>query len=403
MRPMKLLAAWAALAGAAIGSATVADAHGFGVEYAFHGGAGDGAGPRAAPTWFRGRLYGTTVSGGAHNLGTVYALDPTTGAEVVVHSFRGGRHGAGPFGRLVVVGGKLYGTTWNGGLSNCAGGCGTLFRVDPTTGAERVVYAFKGGANGYYPYSGLFRVGSVLYGTTPSGGAPCQFGGCGTVFSFDTTTETQAVIYAFKGGPADGGYPYAGVIEAGGLLFGTTVAGGLQNCTSGCGTVFRLDPATGVETTIYAFKGGDDGYQVHGGVTMVGGVLYGTTYTGGSPDCLDGCGTVFSVDPANGTKTAVHMFQGPDGQNPDGDLIEVNGAIYGATSYGGRKNGTVYSLDPATGAETVLHTFRGGADGATPGAGVVYSGHSLFGTTSQGGDSANCAGGGCGTVFSLKP
>jgi hypothetical protein len=45
------------------------------------------------------------------------------------------------------------------------------------------VHAFSGGTNGYNPFAGLLPVDAMLYGTTASGGAPCEFGGCGTVFS----------------------------------------------------------------------------------------------------------------------------------------------------------------------------------------------------------------------------
>ncbi len=56
------------------------------------------------------------------------------------------------------------------------------------------------------------------------------------------------------------------------------------------------------------------------------------------------------------------------------------------------------------GVEHVLYPFTGGSDGANPYAGLLYLGATgrLYGTTSMGGGSANCAPNiGCGTVFSL--
>src|ERR1700761_2831674 len=56
--------------------------------------------------------------------------------------------GARPSGSLIAVHGKLYGTTRSGGAgnaNNCGGftpGCGTVFSIDPSTGAESVVYSF---------------------------------------------------------------------------------------------------------------------------------------------------------------------------------------------------------------------------------------------------------------------
>jgi uncharacterized repeat protein (TIGR03803 family) len=74
---------------------------------------------------------------------------------------------------------SLYGTTEQGG----AYGYGTVFKVDPKTGAESVVYSFCSGggtcADGAYPWAGsLINVSGTLYGTTSSGGKI----GVGTVF-----------------------------------------------------------------------------------------------------------------------------------------------------------------------------------------------------------------------------
>jgi uncharacterized repeat protein (TIGR03803 family) len=51
---------------------------------------------------------------------------------------------------------------------------------------------------------------------------------------------------------------------------------------------------------------------------------------------------------------------------------------------------------------TVLHNFTGGADGASPSAGLMLDrGGNLYGTTSLGGN-INCFGSGCGTVYKLQ-
>jgi uncharacterized repeat protein (TIGR03803 family) len=52
---------------------------------------------------------------------------------------------------------------------SCLGGgtgCGTVFSLDPETGAETVLYTFAGGTDGYYPGANLLDVNGVLYGTT---------------------------------------------------------------------------------------------------------------------------------------------------------------------------------------------------------------------------------------------
>jgi hypothetical protein len=68
--------------------------------------------------------------------------------------------------------------------------------------------------------------------------------GCGTVFAI-TTSGKESVVYNFKGG-SDGEFPFASVTDVNGVLYGTTSAGGGGSCTSsfssGCGTIFQLTP-----------------------------------------------------------------------------------------------------------------------------------------------------------------
>jgi uncharacterized repeat protein (TIGR03803 family) len=87
------------------------------------------------------------------------------------------------------------------------------------------------------------------------------------------------------------------VLDVKGLLYGTTAYGGRTGCpqTGDCGTVFSVDPNTGIETILYAFcsrKNCTDGWAPTAGVIAVGGKLYGTTSEGGAY----GYGTVFAID-----------------------------------------------------------------------------------------------------------
>lgn len=103
---------------------------------------------------------------------------------------------------------------------------------------------------------------------------------------------------------ADGTNPSGTLaIDAGGVLYGTTQSGGDANC--GCGTVFSLapplNPFVGWTYNVrYAFKGGDDGaIPSPGGVAMdASGSLYGTTKTSGNLNgCFPGCSVVFMLSP----------------------------------------------------------------------------------------------------------
>jgi uncharacterized repeat protein (TIGR03803 family) len=390
----------AAFAGAVIAAASPASAHRYELEYRFKGGH-DGAGPGSSLIKVGGKLFGTSTDGGAGGLGTIFSFDPSTGVEATVYSFKGGADGSSPFDALIKVGGKLYGTTGSGGAGDCKGGCGTVFSFDPSTGVEAIVYAFQGQEDSEGP-SALVYIDHTLYGTT--------FGDeNGTAFSINLASGVEQTLHVFKGG-ADGRQP-VGLTDMGGVLYGTTLYGGSSNCGGvGCGVVFSVNPATGHEKVVYAFKGGPDGALSSYGNSLieVSGVLYGTTQGGGD---ADGSGTVFSVDPATGAETVLHAFQGgSDGIAPAGSLTAVGDTLYGVTFRGGGSSygtcgsigcGTVFSLNLTTGAEQVLHAFGGKAAGF-PDAGLIYADHSLFGTTAYGGRLANCYQG-CGTVFEVKP
>ena len=102
----------------------------------------------------KGNLYGTTNEGGAHGYGTVFKVD-ASGKEIVLYSFTDTKgDGAYPWAGLVIdAKGNLYSTTLLGGAHNY----GTVFALD-TAGTMTVLYSFTGTAgDGSFPYEGLVR------------------------------------------------------------------------------------------------------------------------------------------------------------------------------------------------------------------------------------------------------
>jgi uncharacterized repeat protein (TIGR03803 family) len=371
--------------------------------HSFLGGT-DGAEPVSVLVDVGGTLYGTTVAGGGNSCsggqgcGTVFAINPATGAENIVYRFHGGTDGSAPMGAPLSAGGFLYGTTEIGGGTGCGlAGCGTIYAVNPATGAENVVHKFTDFGDGVDPIAGLIMVGPTLYGTTMGGGKHQR----GTVFAFTPDTGTETVLHSFSGN-TDGEFPDAALLDVDGTLYGTAAFGGGSGCGGfGCGIVFAINQATGAEAVVHRFIGSADGGKPSAALINVGGALYGTTEEGGGASCGgSGCGTVFAINPATGAETVVHSFAGnPDGASPNSALVDVGGTLYGTTSIGGNNgrkgHGTVFAIDPATGAETVVYNFSGGTSTVNP-EGLVELGALLYGTTLGGGAA------GVGTIFKLS-
>jgi uncharacterized repeat protein (TIGR03803 family) len=352
------------------------------VLYSFAGGSsGDASGPTTTLTNVNGVLYGTTSSGGASFLGTVFKIT-TSGAESVLHSFHGNGDGAVPQGGLTNLDGVLYGTTEYGGADNY----GTVFKIT-TSGKLTILHSFHGvsfgGAN---PGAGLTAVDGVLYGTTPASG--------GTVYKITTAGEVT-VLHRFAGA-SDGADPQAGLTNVDGVLYGTTTGGG----ANGAGTVFKIT-TSGAESVLHSFGSGNDGQQPRDAVLAnVNGVLYGTTPYGGAIHNIPRAfanGTIFKIT-TSGTENVLHSFGGgPDGRYPTAGLTNVNGVLYGTTIDGGSgyNTGTVFKMT-TSGLKTTVYRFTGGSDGAGPYGGLTYLNNALYGTTF--GDGANDEG----TVFSLS-
>lgn len=335
---------------------------------------------------------------------TVSAQPPTF---TVLHSFAGPTgDGANPAGALIMdAAGNFYGTTAFGGITNCGVnglvGCGTVFKID-AAGNETVLYRFSG-PDGAIPAAGLVMdAAGNLYGTTVNGGGagPCRIG-CGTVFKLDPSGN-ETVVHAFTGGP-DGGNPTAPLImDSSGALYGTTGFGGIVPCgviQAGCGTVFKLDPATGQEMVLHSFTRAEGGEPSAALIMDTAGNFYSTTFRAGP----FGVGTVFKLDPL-GNLTVLHGFtDGIDGGNSAASLImDTAGNLYGTTETGGAfLFGTVFELSPS-GTLTPIHAFTGGSDGGSlalegvPSAGLIMDpAQNLYGAVSSGGD------GGFGTVFKI--
>jgi len=285
-----------------------------------------------------------------------------------------------------------------------AAACSLLACTEASAASFRTLYVFP--QQDIAVNSQLLQLGGAVFGTTLYGGSASD----GTVFKIDLQTKAETTIYNFLGGK-DGEIPQGGLAYADGILFGTTSAGGDgANCSGGCGTVFAIDLATGKESVLYSFQGGNDGAApsgdliIHRGAKVAnariihrGTKVYGTTQYGGQGNN----GTVFAVDAATGRETVLHAFAGgADGQTPLAGINDGNGVLCGTTSQGGTSDaGTVFGIDPTGSGYSILHTFTGAPhDGANSLSGMIYTAGTWLGATFYGGHGGDA---GYGTVFSI--
>lgn len=303
--------------------------------------------------------------------------------------------GAGPSG-LTFHDGSFYGTT--NGL--CCGH-GNVFELSPNGSggwSETVLYAFTGGADGNAPnlspvtFDGLGNI----YGTTLSGGEYYS----GVVFELTPvgTGWTEKVLYNATITPAPGV-----IMDSAGNLYGTTYDDGEEN-------VFELSPSASGWTAQVLYTVQTNNERPMSALTMdSAGNLYATAIISTSANFA----FELSPDGSGGwTPTVLHNFcsLGDGCEAYSGLVLDQAGNLYGTTATGGKRNqGTVYELSRGANGqwtETILHSFKGAPkDGAAPLAAVVLDGAgNIYGTTSNGGDSAVCGDTvplGCGTVFEL--
>ena len=408
----------------ACSAAQPAHAQTFTVLYSFPGGSG-GSYPRLGAIDAVGSLYGVTFGGGNTQqpncgdagCGLVFRLTQRNSAwvESVLYDFLGGTDGRLPQdGPTFGPDGTLYGTTSAGGNNACRGGCGIVYRLQPSATicrsilcpwSETIVHTFTDGSDGAEPSSGIsFDSAGNLYGTTSAGGFPdgiCGTAGCGVIYQFTPSNGgwTETVLYAFQGA-LDGEYPRHGVvIDHAGDIFGISDS---PQAGGGAGAVYQLTPnASGYSKSFYYVFPIDksNGAVPAGLIIDSAGNLYGGTAEGG-PQMG---GTVYELSPGGSgpTFTLLDALMGVPGLTGVVAPLTMDAAgnLYGATGTEGRSGkGNVFKLTPSGGSWTYtsLYDFHGAGDGGNPAGSLLLDAHgNIYGATESGGA------GGYGTVFEI--
>jgi len=386
----------------------------------------DGTLPVAALMVSGATLYGTATGAGPGGSGTIFTINTDGTGFTTVHGFTNNGYAGYPVGGVIISGNTLYGTMNQGGLYAKGGGVfainndGTSFtNLHIASLGDFDFQGFYCNSDGAGPLD-LVLSGNTLYGTTTTGGSA----GYGTVFSINTDGTGFTNTHIFAAGAlnsselttnSDGILPMAGLIISGNTLYGTTELGG----SAGAGTIFAINTDGTGFRTVYTFTNGSDGSDLYGKLVLSGNALFGTASEGGNSHW----GTVFAVNTDGTGFATLHSFTalpGPysgyyggtnsDGAIPYAGLVLSGHTLYGTTFEGGSSGyGTVFALNTDGTDFTTLHNFTslppfpGGSappptnsDGANPRGSLILSGNTLYGTAYEGGSS------GYGTVFSLS-
>jgi len=254
-----------------------------------------------------------------------------------------------------------------------AAGLGTLFKMD-SRGTITTLHSFSACASdGCYPASALVEgADGALYGTTYYGGSAV----IGNVFKI-SKSGTFSSIYSFTNCVSTGCYPKTALtLGTDGTLYGTTYYGG----AIGLGTVFKVSTA-GAVLQVYAFPNCSVACYPMDALTMgADGALYGASYYGGTYSL----GSIFKLT-TSGTASALYSFPNcTSGCSPRGGLTQsADGTFYGVTYAGGSSGlGTVYQFKSS--AYTMLVAFNG-TGGSLPQSAPLLLNGTLYGTTLTGG------------------
>ncbi len=383
-----------------------------------------------------GSIWGTTASGGAEGIGTVFSITQSGALTTRVHftDTTGIISGASPIGGLSLgANNKLIGTASAGGPGNN----GLLFEVDlagnytildrftsnlgwapsgaPATSPQgELLFSLAfGGDAGNGTIAQILDTGTIQLKTSLSdaagaipNGTLSSWGsntiglstrdattGRGSVFSLAPNgTLTSLSAFTSTAGEDFQGPLLATANEA----YGVSLAGGLGNN----GTLFKV-AADSTLTRVFSFSGTSGtrkGSRPRAPLARRDdGTLYGVTENGGSSNL----GTLYKIAP-DGTFSTLVEFTTTTPQHPSSGLTRAaNGKLYGVSAGGGSNDlGTLYSYDPASGAIQIEVSFTG-ATGSAPGsdlAGTLTLGAdgALYGITTAGGN-------GFGTAFRFQP
>ena len=365
------------------------------------GAASDGVEP-SSPLFAAGDgfFYGTTIGGGEGN-GTIFRIRPDGSGYRKVYAFpfenpnTHPQNGKMPIGAIwVSPSGRIYGTTMAGGAWL---GTGLFYSVNTDGTAFRRIREIAAGLVSYDESDDTI----LIYheeGSSPMGGVTAAGDGFlyltasahgnlpgGSVFRFDENGNFYQSVQKFNLPDAGGKSPFAALYRApDGHLYGATSRGARDDA----GQILKIALASGnatysVVTDVSPARPLDGFEPAVPPLALADGTILGVTPKGGN----NGNGAVFRF--ANDDYSLLHHFgQSTDARTPSGPLL--NGGdqfLYGLCESGSADtlNGALYRIRADGSGYLLLRSFAS-SDGINPkGALFLNTAGELIGTTPRGG------------------
>jgi len=296
-----------------------------------------------------GKLYGNTLYGGVGGCngycggGVLYRIDRDgTGFQVIHKGCSKANCADGGVAPMIVApDGSLYGASYTGGTGGCGPyyqGCGTIFRVSPSTGTYAVVVNFEYSTTGAFPSGVTVGPDGTLFGL--------NFGTSGTNLFHFTPSNGSLHITGLQF-PSPNGLPVRPgqfILGPNGTFFGIYEI----YATPGAG-IYEVHP-DGSSLHLFAFFTTENGAGAPDGLTLAtDGSFWMANYNGTS-----GYGNVVQLSPSTGQ---ILKTISPFGVNPavgayPAEIIQsTDGKFWGSTYQGGNStsghfaDGTVFSLN----------------------------------------------------------
>jgi len=359
----------------------------------------DGFNPYAGLVVSGDTLYGTAYGGGLSGGGTVFAIRTDGTGFGVLHSFNFTSGGNSPLGGLTLSSNTLYGAT-----AYCTGsggqGFGEIFAIRTNGAGFSVIYNWCNG----YPKT----VSGTLAALLISGNT--LYGAGGSVFKVNNNGTAFADVFDFGGSIGD--QAFGGLVLSANTFYGTCRSGGLPG-GDGAGTMWKMSTDGSLFFLLHSFStNSDDGFAPRATLILSSNTLYGTT-SGAYVNAENAAhsGTVFKINTDGSGFAVLHRFSTQEGGGSFGSLILSGNTLFGVTHGAGMNpdgvnfsvgsgSGSVFAVNTDGTDFTNLYTFTPtsngtNSDGAFPFGGLILSGNTVYGTTTQGGNAGN------GTVFSI--